>query len=89
MAEPVLLGRISGCFGVRGWVKIYSYTDPREAVLDYGDWLVRRDGAWQPMALAEGRRHGKTVIAKLEGIDDRDQAAAVPTRHEVQPGELP
>ena len=75
MTKPVLLGRISGFFGVKGWVKVYSYTEPREAILDYGDWLLDRNGDWQTFVPVEGKRHGKTVIAKLEGIDDRDQAA--------------
>ena len=73
--QPVILGRIVGLFGVRGWVKIHSYTEPREAVLDYRDWLLSRDGDWQPVGLAEGRRHGKGVIARLQGIEDRDAAA--------------
>jgi 16S rRNA processing protein RimM len=71
----VILGRIVGLFGVRGWIKVYSYTEPREAVLDYRDWLLGRDGGWQRVELAEGKRHGKAVIARLEGIDDRDAAA--------------
>jgi 16S rRNA processing protein RimM len=71
----VILGRIVGLFGVRGWIKVYSYTEPREAVLDYRDWLLDRDGDWQRVELAEGKRHGKAVIARLEGIDDRDAAA--------------
>ena len=73
--QPVILGRIVGVFGVRGWVKVYSYTEPREAVLDYKDWLLSRDGGWQPVALAEGGRHGKAVIARLDGIESRDAAA--------------
>ena len=73
--QPVILGRIVGLFGVRGWVKVYSYTEPREAVLDYKDWLLSRDGRWQWVVLAEGKRHGKAVIARLEGIEDRDAAA--------------
>lgn len=76
--EPVLLGRITGLFGVRGWVKVFSYTDPRDAVLSYGPWWLRRDGGdWRQVPLAEGRRHGRGVIARLEGYDDRDQAAAL------------
>ncbi|MDJ0941650.1 MAG: ribosome maturation factor RimM [Woeseiaceae bacterium] len=77
MEEPVLLGRVSGFFGVRGWVKVYSYTDPREAVLDYPHWLIKRGGNWETHTLAEGKRHGKTVIARLEGFDDRDQATSL------------
>lgn len=73
--KPVVLGRISGLFGVKGWVKIHSFTDPREAILDYGDWYVGGEGDWKSVELAEGKRHGKTVIARLAGIDDRDTAA--------------
>ena len=71
----MVLGRIDGLFGVKGWVKVYSYTEPREAVLDYKDWLLGREGRWQRVVLAEGKRHGKAVIARLEGIEDRDAAA--------------
>ncbi len=54
---------------------MFSYTEPREALLDYGDWLIRRTEEWQSVALAEGKRHSKTVVVRLEGINDRDQAA--------------
>ena len=64
-------------FGVRGWVRVYSYTEPREAVLDYEHWLLRRDGVWQPAEVAEGQRHGKTVIARVDGFDNRDDAATL------------
>lgn len=72
-----MLGRISGLFGVRGWVKVFSYTDPREAVLNYEGLLLGRKGTWQATKVAEGQRHGKSVIARLEGIDDRAQAATL------------
>ena len=69
------MGRISGLFGVRGWVKVYSYTEPREAVLNYDRWLLDRRDGWQEAKVAEGQRHGKTIIARLDGYVDRDQAA--------------
>ena len=74
--KPVIVGRISGLFGVRGWIKIHSFTDPREAILDYRDWLIESGDDWQSIAVAEGKRHGKTIVARLEGIDDRDVAAS-------------
>ena len=69
------MGRISGLFGVRGGVKVYSYTEPREAVLNYDRWLLDRKDGWQEAKVAEGQRHGKTIIARLDGVVDRDQAA--------------
>ena len=69
------MGRIVGLFGVRGWVKVFSYTDPREAVLDYEAWLLGEKGQWQAAELASGQRHGKAVIAQIVGVDDREKAA--------------
>lgn len=75
--EPVVLGRLSGLYGVRGAFKVFSYTEPREAICDYAEWLVRRDDEWRPHRLIEGRRHGRTVVARLADIEDRDAAAAL------------
>ena len=54
---------------------MYSYTDPREAVLNYDRWLLSVKDGWQEATFAEGQRHGKTVIVHIDGYDDRDQAA--------------
>lgn len=56
-------------------MKVFSYTEPREAVLKYKGLLLGQEGSWQPAILAEGQRHGKSVIARIEGVGDRDQAA--------------
>ncbi len=69
------MGRVVGLFGVRGWVKVFSFTDPRQGILDYDGWLLKRDGEWIEKAVLDGKRQGKSVIAQLEGIDDRDTAA--------------
>ena len=88
--QPVVLGRISGLFGVRGWVKVYSYTDPREAVLNYDRWLLSGKDGWQEATVAEGQRHGKTVITRINGCDDREQAAKlIGTEIAVPRDELP
>ncbi|MET0066183.1 MAG: ribosome maturation factor RimM [Candidatus Thiodiazotropha sp.] len=73
--EMILMGRVSGLFGVRGWVKIYSHAAPREGILDYKVWYLMRDGDWKPFQVVAGQRQGKGVVAQLEGCNDRDQAA--------------
>ena len=73
-SEPVVLGRVSGLYGVKGWVRVFSYTEPRDALLDYRHWLLRSGGGWLEKAVVDGRRHGKSVVARFAGIDDRDQA---------------
>jgi 16S rRNA processing protein RimM len=69
------MGQISGLFGVKGWVKVYSYTQPREAILDYPHWFLQLDGQWRSVKIAEGKKHGKGVIARVDGVVDRDAAA--------------
>lgn len=73
-SPAIVVGRVSGLYGVRGWCKVFSFTQPRDALLDYGGWHVRRGGVWEPVAVAEGRRHGKALLARIEGIDDREAA---------------
>ncbi len=70
----ITLGKISGVFGVKGWVKVHSYTDPREKIVDYGRWQLKHQGQWREVELADGKRQGKTVVAKLVGLDDRNEA---------------
>ena len=67
------LGRIVGVFGVKGWVKVESYTDPREAILNYPEWRLDRPETGSHRVMA-GRKHGRQVVASLEHIEDRDVA---------------
>ncbi len=71
----VLLGRISGLFGVKGWVRIHSDTEPRENILKYSPWYLQQHGEWQSHELLAGQRHGKGVVAHLDNCPDRDSAA--------------
>ncbi|HSD75555.1 MAG TPA: ribosome maturation factor RimM [Steroidobacteraceae bacterium] len=67
------LGRIVGVFGVKGWVKIESYTEPREAILNYPEWQLDKPESGARRIVA-GRKHGRQVVASLEHIEDRDSA---------------
>ncbi len=75
--DLIQVGRISGLHGVKGWVKIFSYTQPREGILKYTPWLVNVAGQWRPFTLKAGRAQGKGVVAHIEGYDDRDMAATL------------
>jgi 16S rRNA processing protein RimM len=53
---------------------VHSYTEPREGIVDYPDWYLARDARTARYRVIEGGPHGKTVIARLEGVEDRDAA---------------
>lgn len=71
----VVLGKVGGLHGVRGWVRLWSFTDPVENLLDYREVEIGRGGRWEMVRLAEGRRQGESLVARFEGCADRDQAA--------------
>ena len=74
--EWLELGRIGSPYGIKGWVHVQSFTDPPERLLEYRDWTLDRERTDpQPFKVLEGRAHGAGVVARLEGIEDRDQAA--------------
>lgn len=73
--KMIIIGRVSGLFGVRGWVKIYSYTAPKEGILEYKVWQLKRHDGWRDYKVAAGHSQGKGIVAQLEGFDDRDHAA--------------
>ena len=71
----VTVGRISGVYGVKGWLRIYSYTEPRDNILQYNPWQLRLPDGWRSVNVLAGRSHGKGVVVQLDGCEDRDQAA--------------
>lgn len=73
----VVLGRIAGPFGVRGWFKVASFTDPPAQILDFPCWKADAPGGVRELRPAEGRPHGKVFVVRLEGVDDRDAAIAL------------
>lgn len=72
-----MVGRVSGLYGVRGWVKLYSHTRPMDNLLDYGELEADLGGERRALRLVEGRVHGGGLVGRFEGVDDRDAAAAL------------
>jgi 16S rRNA processing protein RimM len=75
--EQISVGEISGVFGVKGWVKIFSFTEPRDNILGYSPWLLKKGTQTRHIEVIAGQLHGKGVVAQLKDISDRDQAAAL------------
>lgn len=75
--QQINVGRISGVFGVKGWVKVFSFTEARENILNYSPWLLKKDSEAKLVNVIDGKLQGKAVVAKLDGVNDRDQAAGL------------
>ena len=76
-ASLIVIGKIVGVYGIKGWLKVLSFTRPKENILEYVPWLVKQNEVWQAMQVVEGRPQGKGLIASFAGITDRDEAMAL------------
>lgn len=79
LSEPeyIVVGEISGVFGLKGWVKVYSFTSPKENILTYSPWVLRKGSELKTVNVLDGGLQGKAVVASLSGIADRDVAAGI------------
>jgi len=79
MAEPqVVMGRVVAPYGVRGWLKVQPFTAAQDTLLTYSQWsLIDRQGATLVYQLEDGKLHGSHVLAALEGVTTREEAAAL------------
>ncbi len=69
------MGYIGAPFGVRGWVHVYADTEHPDSLLDYPVWYLGKAGQWNAYRVEASELHTKSIVAKLEGVADRDIAA--------------
>jgi 16S rRNA processing protein RimM len=73
----IQLGFVGAPFGVRGWIKLRSHTDPPERLLDHRSLVLGQGGVWQNYRIEASGRSGGALTVKLSGVEDRDQAQAL------------
>ena len=81
-AAPVIVGKISAPAGVKGWLKVHSFTRPAAQILRYRRWLLagRRDGDWRAFQVTAAREQPPKLLAKLAGVDDRNTVESLTGR---------
>lgn len=73
----VVMGRVAAPYGVKGWIKIQPYTETPDSLTFYSSWWVDTESGWREIAVIQVRPQGKTVVAKLEGVEDRAAAQSI------------
>ena len=72
------LGRLGAPYGIKGWIHVQSHTDPAQGLLEYREWVLRfASGERLTRRLVQGRVHSGGLVVQLEGVADRDEAAAL------------
>ena len=74
--DLICVGHILGAQGIKGWVRVFSNTSPRENIVKYSPWMIEQGEQLVPVAVS-GRLQGKNVLARIENVTDRNQAEAL------------
>ena len=73
----VVMGRVAAPFGIKGWVKVQSFSEDPGTLMDFESWRIGRGTEHTHYTVETVQDHSNTLVAKLAGIDDRDKAYAL------------
>jgi 16S rRNA processing protein RimM len=76
-AKPIEMGKFGAVYGIKGWIKVHSYTDNAESIFGFKPLLMESKGQFQEVEIADWKRHGTGFIAKIVGFDVREEAQAL------------
>ncbi len=65
----IITGKVGAAYGIKGWLKIHSYTEEADQILHYSPWYLAEGPNWQAFELEDGRQHGKGIVVKFTGIE--------------------
>lgn len=89
-SATLVVGQLAGVFGVKGWVKVRSFTQPEENILDYGPWRLRTSSGVRTFEVDAYNLRPQGLVVHFKGVDDRDVAALLGRAEiEVDKAELP
>jgi len=74
MPDKIIIGKFGKTFGVRGWITVHSFADPKESIVNFRPWLLKKNSQWQEIAIEANKIQHQNTIVKLQGIDDIDAA---------------
>lgn len=72
--KKVIIAKFGSVYGVRGWIRVYSFTDPPDNLLNYPNWLIHHQNTWQSITIREIKPYNDYFIVKLPNCEDRDAA---------------
>jgi 16S rRNA processing protein RimM len=85
--DLVVMARIAAPFGIKGWVKLQTFTGEPDSLDAYASWLIKGPTGWEEWELEEFAVNAKGVVAKLKGCDDRTAAEIIAKRDVAIPRE--
>jgi 16S rRNA processing protein RimM len=84
-ADPVIMARIAAPFGIKGWVKLQTYTEFADSLEEFSRWFLQTGKGWEEVEVEEFSVNAKGVVAKLKGCDTRNEAELLSKRDVAVP----
>lgn len=75
--NALVVGRLGSSYGIRGWLRIFSFTEEPESIFDYQPWFIERAGQWETLEIESWKYHNNDLIVKLAGYDEREKSATL------------
>lgn len=74
-SDWVIIGRFGRPHGIKGFITVQSFTEPRDNILTYTDWHILINKKWQPINIIKLEVPQKAIIALVEGYTEREVVA--------------
>ena len=73
----VTMGTCGAPYGVKGWLRVGSFTEPRPAIFELQPWWVEVRGERRAFKVEYWRESGRHLLAKLEGFENPESVTAI------------
>lgn len=73
----IIVGQLGKTYGVHGWVKVNSFTNPIDNLLDYDPWFYQQNNKWTELPVTEAQLQGNSIVAHIEGYNTPEAARAL------------
>ena len=74
MSDPIIIGNFGKTFGVWGWIKINSFTNPKENILNFRPWLIQRNNSYEEICFEDSKKRPDNIIVKLPNCNSPEEA---------------
>jgi 16S rRNA processing protein RimM len=81
------MARVAAPFGIKGWVKLQTFTEYADSLDEFDVWLMQGPKGWEEIEVEDFAVNAKGVVAKLKGCDDRTAAELLKKRDIAVPRE--
>ena len=66
--DHIIVGKLGATYGIKGWLKVFSYTEQSESIFSYTPWMIKIKGEWKEIRVESWKRHGQGLVAKFRSF---------------------